>query len=161
MKLKAFTILELIVVMILTSILTGGVYLAFQLVNQYMHVQTEQREDSLTMTNFNYLMTHDFDQSDIIERTDQMLYFTSSKINLQYDFYPNFIIRQSIKPYANPDTFLLSSQAWATQREGHDIVEGVIDHLSVDLIFFEKERRWHWTKTYTANEKLKQAAHGF
>ena len=149
-KIKAFTIIELVVVMILSGIIIGIVYSAYQIVNsQYgNYIKANKRitsEAVLTM-----LLNKDFASAHFIKKEGERIFFfdAENKVNT-YRFEDDFIIRNS---NAVVDTFFIPTlnieMLFLSQAQGS--YNGMIDELYFESAAVEGQI-FRFKKLYAAD----------
>lgn len=147
-KLKAYTISELVVVMVLTAIvisIAGSVFLMIK--KQYSMYQTKNRK-CYDLSLFTYLINRDIENAEQITWADNELNLIQSSKEYVYGFEDEYVTRQQLQLI---DTFyfktidlnikFLENTSWVT-------------HFSCDLQFENKIHSLYLHKKYTPNTLL-------
>ena len=156
-KLKAFTLLELLFVMILTTIIIGIGYFAFAIAVKQLYSYKENSKKIAGAFQLTMLLNKDFAEAKSVMKANDTLVFTSPLNNrLQYSFSEEYIIRNI---NSATDTFF-----YGTQNRNEKFLDKPADTNNglVDEIYFEiktgKEQFeiFHTVKTYGADVLLQQ-----
>lgn len=151
-KISAFTIMEVIVVMLLSGIVISMSYSVLRLI-QHEFIDFQIHDNSMvTINQLNTVLTRDFDQADrvCLDQTATVLKFTSqSKPVITYRFLDSAIIR------SNPmnDTFRISLSSLNIHKA--DSINffplRLIDRISFNVETREKNKiLLHYRKSYAA-----------
>jgi len=133
-KFPAFTIMELMVVSVLTAILVGGAMTAFQLIDQQFRNYHRQSSASLDYSALHALMQEDISEAIQLEVFGgEELLLTGRDYDLQYHFESGRIIRQALLPEVRPDTFALQLKQVHYAFRGQKQYEGPVDHIQYEL----------------------------
>ena len=151
-KIKAFTILELVVVMILTSIIVGIVYSAYEVVgkqyNSYKKTNTQNRKVAL----LNMLLNKDFSTSYFIKYgEDKLLFYDQENKMTSYDFG----VEQGITRNSNAvtDTFFIPplNVEMKFLNQMQQVRNNLVDELYFESIIFGQQQSFHFKKQYAAD----------
>ena len=133
-RISAFTIMELMVVSVLTAILIGGAITAFQLIDQQFRDYHQQSSTSLNYSSLHTLMQEDISEAIQLEVIEgQKLLLKKDNYDLQYHFESGRIIRQALLPNVRPDTFALQLKQIYFAFRGRQQSEGPIDLLQCEI----------------------------
>ena len=92
-KIKAFTLLEVTVAMLLSAICIGICYTAFTLMNQY-YGELKNRKDSIgNQLLINQLVSSDFDRAFKIEKLDSNINCSCDSGTISYKFSNSYVTR--------------------------------------------------------------------
>jgi len=93
-KTKAFTVIELTVVMILSSIVISIAYLSFDILQKQYRNYRESNDKIAMISKLHRLLHTDFNNSEIIIKTDAgiLTNYGTKQINYEFDF--GFILRK-------------------------------------------------------------------
>lgn len=160
-NLKAFTLLELLFVMILTTIIIGIGYFAFTLSVKQLHAYKENSEKITGAFQLTMLLNRDFAEARSVLKINDTLLFTNTLNNrLEYFFSENYILRNI---NSTVDTFFYSTQNMSEKFLDAPVItnNGLVDEIYFE-IKSDKDRIeiFHATKSYSAealiqNENLK------
>lgn len=95
-KIKAFTISEMIVVVLLTVIVVGLAFSVLQLVQKHMYAIKSNFESSTNVTLLEQSLWIDANRSNMIQYNDtkEQLIFVSEIDTIVYDFEENYIVKE-------------------------------------------------------------------
>jgi len=105
--LKAFTILEVLIVVLLTALIVLMSMSVIQIVNQQFTDYAEDHRQSERLRLFQVLLEADFLNSEYAMVYEDALEFQHHNHQVNYQFEPDFIIRTLIKKTVHRDTFYL------------------------------------------------------
>ena len=133
-RIQAFTIMELMVVSVLTAILVGGAIAAFQLIDQQFRDYHQQSSASLNYSALHALMQEDVYMALQLERPgENELLLKGPDYDLQYYFESNRIIRQALLPDVRADTFALQLKEVRCSFLGQEQFAGPVDQLQCEI----------------------------
>jgi prepilin-type N-terminal cleavage/methylation domain-containing protein len=152
-RLKAFTIMEVTVTMMIAAILMGITYTAYTIVNKsYLSFNTKNN-DMAEVELLDQLLKRDFDQAGVIQKNTGGIVITNTGQTIQYVFTPDFITRTSVIT----DTFKVKTDSLMTSFEGQPIDEAGsseeqnrLDELSFTLIYQNENIPCHYHKQYSS-----------
>ena len=151
-RLPAFTILELLVGMTLTSILVTASMYAFQLIQRQYILQSQMQTELDSRIGFKARLLLDIENVESIKRNDKTLVLTNVRQQIQYEFKPSVIIRtNSLSPIA-PDTFNITAKIENTTFNNQEVFIGWIDNCQLNIDRFSETESWQFQKKYTAQE---------
>lgn len=157
-KIAAFTLIELVVVMVLSGIIIS---LAFIVVNQVQQLYSSYENDTnnaLKTGDFDTVFRRDFEQYDWINQSDEQLIFNqknNKERTLFYTFEEGNIIRQT--PLFS-DTFEINLISMNAFFEGEAIYEGWVDSCSLllgDAENINQQLHFNLKKTYSSEDLWK------
>jgi prepilin-type N-terminal cleavage/methylation domain-containing protein len=133
-KVSAFSLVEMLVVLVLSSMVAGIVYFSYRSVSLYYLTLDQKRIEVENLSGLNYLLKKDFEEADLImamnPRMIEITNGSSSKIN--YEFFKNYSVRfQDMRV----DTFALScdSIAYRWVKRIQNFYPGCIDKISLEV----------------------------
>lgn len=125
-KLKAYTLSEIIVVLILTSIVVGLALSALSLIQKQMTALQKNNENKLEIKSLETKLSILFSQSENVEISDNQVYFYRLNDTLKTEITPSvFIIGQ--------DSIELEVIKLKSYFRGENKEAGYIDALSLDI----------------------------
>ncbi|MEM8909620.1 MAG: hypothetical protein AAGD05_17360 [Bacteroidota bacterium] len=152
---KAFTILELLVVVLLTSLIVLMAMSILQIIQQqYTDFEAEHR-DALSLNEFQVLLRTDFIQSDYVQMDDYHLAIQYPTHQVHYQMAPDFIIRTIMHQYERRDTFLLQVEQLTASFQGQPQTNGWLDFLSMTLVVEGERLPLAFRKQYSALDLMK------
>jgi prepilin-type N-terminal cleavage/methylation domain-containing protein len=152
-RIKAFTIMEVVITMTIAAILMGITYTSYQIVNKSYRSFNAKHNEMAVFERLDELLKKDFNRAEIIEKNEKGIVVKSRRDTIQYDFTPDFILRIS----AVTDTFKIKNEDLATSFEdqlidgqGLSEEENRIDGLNISLLLQNEKIRYHYHKDYSS-----------
>lgn len=148
-KLRAFTLMELLVGMIVSSIVIAFGYSAYALIyKQYLSYKSVKTTVVETMQ-LNAAMSNDFNNAAYITFYDNILKMNSDNKLLTYNFIDSLVIRSDREML---DTFKLAASSIQIKPVFNDILSNdtLINDLQFDVSVFDTKEHFTFTKRYTA-----------
>jgi Tfp pilus assembly protein PilE len=154
-RFKAFTILELTVVMLLTTIVAGISYGAYHIVTHQFQ-QYKTTNETLTDTALlDALLKRDFAQAEQIVRSENGIVAVYKNQHTTYNFGNEYIIRSFAE---RVDTFNISVATTPVtnwQKKAQHLPGNLIDELSFSGNTLKLELPFHYLKKYGTNVLMK------
>lgn len=145
-KIDGFTLMELVVVMALTSIVVGIVYSIFSIVgNQFRHSQSYS-EQLNELALFRKTLSNDFEEADSIKYSSDTLRLYSQDTAIYYNFEGHQVLRVISNKADSIDVELASIEI-THQSKKEDIVESIY----MELIAKNDTLSFQFEKLYAAN----------
>ena len=153
-KLKAFTIVELIITMVLASIIVGMAYGFFTLFQKHIHTVTQKENTMLEKLRFQQVLENDFLQAQRVI-LDLDLELNSPGQVISYQFYDDYTVRVS-KSFRS-DTFrvvidLVDLSSSTKRKELPDKMVVTFDDYSPEIYSFTL-RKYYDAKTIFNHRK--------
>jgi len=150
-KIRAFTIIELVVVMVISGIAISIAGLSYDIINMQMLNYETTSARLLSTIQFNHLLKTDFIQAKkVIKEQGSLKFVSENKNEISYYFDEDNIIRRMA--YL-ADTFQLSvfnvKQQLINEVQKND--GDLVDELSFQLTNLEHTQYFHYYKTYGAD----------
>lgn len=152
-RIKAFTIMEVVVTMTIAAILMGITYTSYQIINKSYSSFNVKNNEMAALERLDELLKKDFNRAEIIEKDEKGIVVKSRRDTIQYEFAPDFILRIS----AITDTFKIKNEGPSTSFEGQLIdgqglseEENRLDALSISLLFQNEKVLYHYHKVYSS-----------
>lgn len=125
-KIKSFTLPELLVVMIITAIVIGMAFSVLRLVQKQIHAIETNFEKTSRLALFEQKLWQDFNELNVIafNENNQSLLMESEMDTVLYSFRENYTLR-------NKDTLKLKLKADKLFFEGKAVKDGSIDAISI------------------------------
>jgi prepilin-type N-terminal cleavage/methylation domain-containing protein len=148
---QAFSLVELVVVMLLSGIVLGMVYYSFHVTqiafNQF--IDTKEKQENFQLMNLNLEL--DFFRSDSIIYKEQKIYFYCKSELTLYELAKSGIYRDQKALF---DTLLLNLEIAKFFFDGVETQNGRIDELLVDYSLTQGSGTLHFMKHYDAVSTL-------
>lgn len=153
LKLKAFTLMELTIAMLISAISIGMAFYMFQYFQQLFLQQQKQRQERFSYSLFKHLLEQDIDRSVWLKTSESGLICENEFGNISYEFAPKFIVRN--QNTVQKDTFLIQTvNLDTTPRMQHLPSEELTDHIHLNIRFENKEHQFDYHKIYSAQQLL-------
>lgn len=153
-KLKGFTILELMVGMALMAILLQLGFYGFQLL-QKQYFQKQKVSEELSEVSFlESALFFDNQRAIHLLETEYGITFKNHQTEVAYLFYPEFIVRQELFELIKRDTFFLQNQFFGTLFQNDIPPNSLIDQVQIDILLFERTYPIHLIKQYSADDLI-------
>jgi prepilin-type N-terminal cleavage/methylation domain-containing protein len=146
-KLRAFTLLELLIGMIISSIVIGFGYAAYSLIYKQYLVYKQVKEKIVEITQLDHVLSTDMRNAEIISFNEHTLsLFGQNQHTLEYDFQDSLIVR---KENELSDTFKIP----AVNIQAGFLLPGntaFVKQFSFDAAALDEQERFRYTKNYCA-----------
>lgn len=153
-KIRAFTLLELLIGMIISSIVIGFCYLSYSIIyKQYMSYKILKMEIVETIQ-FNSILNTDFIKAETVLFHENKLSFNSTyKLPLQYDFNDKYILR---KDGETIDTFRLATTNVLPKYllEPEQLTNIIVSGFSFEANVLGELEHFQFTKNYSAETMI-------
>lgn len=152
-RIKAFTIMEVTVTMMVAAILMGITYTTYSIVSRsYLSFNTKNK-DMAELELLDRLLKRDFDRGEVILKETDGIIIKNTDRMVTYEFSPDYITRNS----GITDTFKVKTEGLSTSFEGQPVDEtglsgeqNRLDDLSFNLIFQNEKIPYHYYKQYSS-----------
>lgn len=148
MKLKGFTILELILGMLLTSILFSIVILAYKMFNQQYTSYEKLTEENLSLNHLHSLLQEDIHQAEYVLLEGDWLQCVKGKTTF-YKFSKQFTLREM---EGRKDTFHFPLVELKAEFQNQTVDFDWVEDLELQLQFGEKIVDLTFHKTYSRQQ---------
>jgi len=147
-KLAAFTMVELIAVMVLSGLIFSMAMLVINIVQEQGKHQERQHEEVLGLEQLSGLLEKDAYLSKMIWVENQQLFFEYDNHSINYYFNGKNICRSMGHTSIHTDTFLLPTLSFKTSWQLQDIQVGRVDAIELETKFFEQDFKIFIQKQY-------------
>jgi type II secretory pathway pseudopilin PulG len=137
-KLAAFTMVELIAVMVLSGLIFSMAMLVINIVQEQGKHQERQHEEVLGLEQLSGLLEKDAYASKTIWVENQKLFFEYENYSINYHFNDKNICRSIVNTSVHTDTFLLPSLSFKASWQLQDLQIGRVDAIELKTKFFEQ-----------------------
>jgi Tfp pilus assembly protein PilE len=152
-QVKAFTIMEITVVMLISAIVIGIAYTAFNIINQSYHSFQQKNEDIAVLVRLDELLRKDFARANTVSKTTNGIFVKIGTDSVSYEFESDFTVRTS----SITDTFKLNAQDVVTSFEAGPITainpvteQNRIDELDFSILFENEKIPYSYHKQYSS-----------
>ena len=126
---KAFTILELTITMMISAILITLTFIIYGIVSRSYQSYSKKNDEVLVMLTLDKLLKRDFSRAERIERKDSTIWIINRIDTARYAFGAGFIVRTR----GIIDTFRVNHQQLETKFEGQ------VPQVNPDSVIFQDE----------------------
>jgi len=158
-RVKAFTIMEISIVMLISAIVIGIAYTAFNIINQSYSSFQHKNEDIAVLVRLDELLRKDFSRANTISRTTNGIFVKTGIDSVTYEFEPDFTVRIS----TIIDTFKLNVQDVVTTFETSPITaispvteQNRIDELNFSILFENEKIPYYYHKQYSSSNLIER-----
>lgn len=155
-KLAAFTMVELIAVMVLSGLIFSMAMLVINIVQTQGKHQDQQHKEVLEIEQLSALLKKDAYVSKAIWVEQQQLFFEFDKHSIIYHFKDENICRSIVHANIHTDTFLLPSLRFQASWKLQNIQEGRVDAIELETKFFEQNFTIFIQKKYDYKTLLRE-----
>jgi len=149
-KLKSYTIIEMLVVMLVSALSIGITYSCYTIVsNQYSHYK-KKSEKLAQLILLDKLLSKDFSSSRKVERTTEGVVCIMPKETIRYEFHENYMLRRG----QIVDTFRMQEvKEIVAKRIGNieNIPEKLVDELEFKVVYEGENLYFYHKKKYGAD----------
>ena len=150
-KLKAFTLLELLVAMAITGIVVSIAGLVFNVMGKQFNSYKETSEDIASAYLLNNLLQSDFFNAATIYRSEDELIAANREYAVKYKFMQSYILRTAGE---RSDTFFIEAGDIESRFMNDPAEEGLIDELYFESYVHREPEIFHFTKQYSPSELI-------
>jgi prepilin-type N-terminal cleavage/methylation domain-containing protein len=150
-KVKAFTILEVSISMLIAAIVIGIAYSAYNILSHSYLEYNKKKQETGVVLQLNQLLKKDFIKSDLILDDQGIVVFRNNGDIIRYEFTPDYVIRTS----QIIDTFKVKSQQLNLSFEGQPVDLTNEDAIRIDeadftVLFENRLIPYHYYKQYSS-----------
>lgn len=158
-KVKAFTILEVTITMLIAAILLGITYTSYSIVVKSYRSFTIKNDNMAVLISLDHLLKRDFGKATIVIKDADGIDLKNDQQLIKYSFNPDFIIRTSIRV----DTFKVQTQDVITSFENVPLNEiqdtdeqNRLDEVSFTLLYQNEKIPYHYRKLYSSENLIQR-----
>jgi hypothetical protein len=152
-RVKAFTILEVTITMLVAALVIGITYSAYSIIIKAYGSFNHKNQDMAVLVRLDEWLKKDFAHADIVLKDTAGIVLNSADHHIKYRFDPDFIVRFEIKS----DTFKFKTDSLVTSFEAVPINEfgptdeqNRLDDLDLIILFQDEKIPYHYHKQYSA-----------
>lgn len=158
-NLKAFTILELVITMMISAILIGLTFTIYGIVTRSYQSFSKKNDEVMVMLTLDRLLRRDFSKAEAIRRQGSKIFIIGRNDTVRYDFESGYLVRTR----GIIDTFKVDYQQFDSKFEGRSPEinpDSVVlqDELSFSITYHDQVIPYHYFKQYSS-ETLFQNDH--
>jgi len=151
-RLTAFTVPELMVVMLLSGIVISAMYLLlqFSFINYFRYYTSTEKMNRISR--MDYLLTKDINTSAVLQKTIDGFSFTEYNKTINYQIVDSLLIRND----QSADTLVASGIEYELLRDGIPVTDAsaMADHIQLSLTYKEDELIMQYQKNIDAKSYL-------
>lgn len=150
-RLKAFTLLELTIALLLVAVLSGFAYYIFNTFNRHSLLKQQQKQEQYSLDLLIHRLKIDCAQADSIGYRDQHLYFSDSLGQIDYHFSDELVLRQQYQ--LRTDSFHIATAHPVVQYvQKKKVTTGLVQQADITLYFKGESLPLQLQKTYSAQQ---------
>jgi hypothetical protein len=142
--------IEMLVVLLLSSIVVGIIYATFLTVSRYQNTLTDKYKSNEDVTSIYFLIQKDFERCETINRTDEYTIECLDMLRtpVMYTFNDESIVRHQL---TRSDTFRCKIGKPVFKKDGKELqAKGALDELQVEIKCLPFHVNWVVVKQYDA-----------
>jgi prepilin-type N-terminal cleavage/methylation domain-containing protein len=159
-RIKAFTLMEVVISMIIAALVITIAYTAYQIIHRSYQAYQLKNTQMAVLLRLDERLKKDFSRSVLISQTTEGLAFTDSSGTVRYTFSEGSVIRQGILV----DTFKVITQDISLQFEGKALAAAAeeepesnrIDELSFNGLYADEIIPYHYHKQYSSENLIER-----
>ncbi|RKR84466.1 prepilin-type N-terminal cleavage/methylation domain-containing protein [Mucilaginibacter gracilis] len=161
---KAFTLLEMTIAMLVAAVVIGITYTSYQIISRSYLDFKLRNERMVTLASLDQLLRRDFDQAEIISGSNKHIRIDKeNKPAVEYEFADRYIIRKAIII----DTFKVTNDSCRMFFEKQQIIndettetanteDNRIDELLFNVSYNNETIPYHYNKDYSSENLIKR-----
>ena len=157
-RIKAFTILEVVISMIIAALVITIAYTAYQIIHRTYEAHHLKNAQMAVLLRVDELLKKDFSRSILIRREADGLSFSDSSGTVRYTFASGYLIREGI----SADTFRVATAQVSLQFEGRALPDYPAtdpeaeraDELSFNALYDQEIIPYHYRKQYSSENLI-------
>lgn len=153
MRVKAFTILEVTIAMLIAGVLIAITYTSYSIIVKSYGSFTHKNQDMAQLVRLDEWLKKDFAHAEIVQKDSAGIVLNSADRHIKYKFDPDFIVRIEIRT----DTFKVKPETVITSFEDQPVNElptteelNRLDDLQLDILFQDEKIPYHYHKQYSS-----------
>lgn len=138
MKLKAYTVMELMVVSMLSVLIVVAAINVIGMFQQQFASYEKDTSMALQLSDLQVLLQEDFFKSNQIERLENNLTFDFPDHTVRYQMESDFIVREINTSWSKRDTMPIAVESMLTYFNQEEILEGSVSGLQISILHNER-----------------------
>lgn len=152
--LKAFTLIEILVAMTLTALLSTFSFQGFQLIQQQYRLHNRINQESIDHQHFFTLVHQDLQKAKYIERYRNQLICNNGPEEIWYEIGSDFVCRNHSRNKVVRDTFPIQVDLIQTFFQKNEVTSGLVDACQLKIQLFKEPQNINVTKKYSASDLI-------
>jgi hypothetical protein len=156
-KLKAFTIMEVTIVMLVSAIVIAITYTAFSIVNRSLRAFNRQHQDMAIVLQLDRVLRIDIDRAELMLRDTDGVILKNSSRTIKYQFVSDYVLRKEL----SIDTFKVKIDSISTTFENKQVNvteerqdESRVDELDVNIHLQNENIPYYYHKQYSSENLI-------
>ncbi|KAA3633734.1 MAG: hypothetical protein DWQ02_12640 [Bacteroidetes bacterium] len=159
-RLQGFTIVELLVVLILSIIIVSAGFYALRLIQGQFHLFRQTTNEVTEYRSFAHQLKAQTLNSKYVEVEPQRLFFLNDQHEVIYEFQDEFVLRSSDTLEIEIDTFFVKSHISFSSLKSVETEEGLIDYFQIILDMKGEIQSTAFSKQYSAVDLINYEDYG-
>jgi len=155
-RLPAFTIIELMVVMLLSIFVFSTMLLVVRIMNQQGLHQEEEHKEILSFNQLKTLLQKDTYKAKLLFVENKVLFCDFKEYSIEYKFESENMIRRIVRQQIHSDTFDLPTQKIKFQWQNHFQENGWVDGVHWQTTFLGQPISIRVNKNYDTKTLMQQ-----
>jgi len=152
-RIKAFTILEVTITMLLAALVIGITYSAYSIIIKSYGAFNHKNQDMAVLVRLDEWLKKDFARADIVLKDTTGIALNNADHHVKYRFDPDFIVRTEIKSdtfKVKTDSLVTSFEALPINEFGQTDEQNRLDDLNLVILFQGEKIPYHYHKQYSS-----------
>ena len=156
-KVRAFTIMEVTITMLISAVLIGIAYTSYSIIIKSYNSFNNKNSTLAVLYNLDHLLRRDFDRATIISKDQSAIAIRQDTVLITYEFYPDFVTRKSTRI----DTCKVQTGGLMANFENAPVMglagSGELERIDELLFNVQSEKEkilYHYTKIYSSENLL-------
>jgi Tfp pilus assembly protein PilE len=152
-RVKAFTILEVTITMLIAAVLIGITYVTYSIIVRSYSSYNQKNQDMAVLVRLDEWLKKDFTRADMVLKDTAGIALNSAEHHVKYHFDQGFVVRTEFRA----DTFKLNTETIITSFEEQPLNEfsstdeqNRMDDLSFVILFQNEKIPYHYHKQYSS-----------
>jgi hypothetical protein len=161
-RIPAFTMMEVTIAMLLSTIVIGITYTVFSIITRSYHSYNLKHEEMATVLRLDELLQKDFDRAEIVLKDTDGIAMQNKDGLTRYRFYGDYILRVGL----STDTFKVKNDSVITSFESQVISsversaeQNRLDELDIQFTLQKEKIPYYYRKIYSSENLINRNPH--
>ena len=158
-KVKAFTLMELTVAMLISALVIGITYTSYGIIVKYYSSFDNKDKEMAVLASLDHVLKRDFERAETVLKDTSGIVIKVDSDVVKYEFAPDFIIRRTTRA----DTFKVTVQNLDMTFEQNPVNElqteaeqNRVDELTFSLRYQNETIPYHYHKLYSSENLIQR-----